>query len=414
MIGGRKMKRRPRSGAGGTFCSSTTTTTNSATATDNKTSPPCGGAVNPYQMLQVRKDATKAEIREAYRRLALWHHPRRTQAALSVEEKKRRRRMFTVLAACCETLLERDSRARCDALLKEQLHRSLPAPLITTGSMGSDAQQQKPTKHPLPSCSELPLPFLCRTFSSSTDGEEEEEGTGWTVWPCACTGMEPPLPKFHNNSRTVPSHVLRSCSTEEIDQLHYTHAETNRLFGGPLSLLYQARSFKTFSDPYNFFERVFGSSAFPTDNDSSSSDDSKNAVLPVTASSSRSSAWTGSSEILPNGTTVYTTSRIVGGRKLTKKEAITVDPITGQKRSCITVTGEDIQDDEANPSSDNEEDYYWICCSPCWLFPMLAEFRDNHPKTHRGRITNHETRDSHWEETVSSKSIFRRMSCVVW
>jgi hypothetical protein len=34
--------------------------------------------VDPYQVLQVRRDATRSELRQAYRKLALWHHPGRT------------------------------------------------------------------------------------------------------------------------------------------------------------------------------------------------------------------------------------------------------------------------------------------------------------------------------------------------
>ena len=36
-----------------------------------------GQHVNPFHVLQVRQDATVDEIRQHYRRLALWHHPGR-------------------------------------------------------------------------------------------------------------------------------------------------------------------------------------------------------------------------------------------------------------------------------------------------------------------------------------------------
>ena len=49
-----------------------------------------------------------------------------------------------------------------------------------------------------------------------------------------------------------------------MDHIHYTKEETDRLFGGPLALLYRARSFRAFSDPFVVFERIFGSAAFPT------------------------------------------------------------------------------------------------------------------------------------------------------
>ena len=84
------------------------------------------GVVNPYRMLQVRKDATHSEIKQAYRRLALWHHPQRQSTACNKNEIERRQRVFTVLAACCETLLERESRKRLDALLKGRPPKSPP------------------------------------------------------------------------------------------------------------------------------------------------------------------------------------------------------------------------------------------------------------------------------------------------
>ncbi len=55
-------------------------------------------AVNPYHVLQIRRDATPSEIRQAYRRLALWHHP--GPKADCREERQRRLHVFEVLAAC--------------------------------------------------------------------------------------------------------------------------------------------------------------------------------------------------------------------------------------------------------------------------------------------------------------------------
>ena len=42
---------------------------------------------------------------------------------------------------------------------------------------------------------------------------------------------------------------------------HYTSAQTDLLFGGPLAPLYRARNFVPFEDPYRLFDRVMGSSA---------------------------------------------------------------------------------------------------------------------------------------------------------
>jgi len=74
--------------------------------------------VDPYQVLQVRKDATNSEIRYAYRRLSLWHHPGRKLKS-SLKERSRRRQVFEVLAACYQTLVDKEARSRCDTLLKD-------------------------------------------------------------------------------------------------------------------------------------------------------------------------------------------------------------------------------------------------------------------------------------------------------
>ena len=50
---------------------------------------------------------------------------------------------------------------------------------------------------------------------------------------------------------------------EEEVEPHYTESTTRRLFGGPLSLLFKARNFEPFSDPFDVFQHVFGGDAFP-------------------------------------------------------------------------------------------------------------------------------------------------------
>lgn len=57
------------------------------------------------------------------------------------------------------------------------------------------------------------------------------------------------------------SSCFSETSTVDGESRHYTSLETNRLFGGPLSLLYKARRFQSFTDPYILFQSVFGSAA---------------------------------------------------------------------------------------------------------------------------------------------------------
>ena len=105
--------------------------------------------INPYHILQVRHDATKGEIKQAYRRLALFHHPGRklglschdeatipvqqpitsksenqtnmqhsTSSFMKEQEDLRKKYVFEVLAACYETLICPESRRRYDIALK--------------------------------------------------------------------------------------------------------------------------------------------------------------------------------------------------------------------------------------------------------------------------------------------------------
>ena len=391
-------------------------------------------AINPYKLLQIRKDATQGEIKHTYRRLALLYHPGRSKH-LATKETERRRKAFTMLSACCETLLERDSRARLDNLLAQQRKRTAP-PLTASNSMKETTSQKQQG-----------LPFLTRTFS---DSSHEDEHWDWPCTRAASTASHPVKHNGHCNQhkqqqqehlKSVPQ-VLKSCSTEEMDSYHYTQAETNRLFGGPLSLLYQARSFQPFSDPYVIFERVFGSAVFPREPDVAPSTPPtavprEEAKLGATTASTRTSmmqqlqqpllltnapshsdAWTGSSETLPDGTMVYTITRIVNHRKMTKRECIRVDPVTGQTKSSITVVGEDISLEEdalgdfengketapkinMNDTSITDGYTYWSCCDPTMFFSPLGSSDDD----------NDETYDI--SDAANNRSIFRRMWCMI-
>lgn len=84
------------------------------------------------------------------------------------------------------------------------------------------------------------LPSLVRTKSSSSSLLDRGNNSSFDSSSCS--------------SETTSS-------TVDGDSIHYSAAETNRLFGGPLSLLYRARRFKPFTDPFILFESVFGSAS---------------------------------------------------------------------------------------------------------------------------------------------------------
>jgi DnaJ domain len=385
--------------------------------------------LNPYSVLRIRKDSTKTEIRQAYRRHALLHHPGRkgTGSELGKIEQERRERVFTILAACCETLLERESRARLDTILKGPLNKGSKTAAPTNATI-------EKRRH---ASTGIPFLDLSKTYSVSEsdttdDGDEADNTRACNWWPWSAssdTQQVPPTSHNHNDGRQRRQQLQTksSSSTDTPDNIHYTKTETDRLFGGPLSLMYQARMFRPFSDPTKIFDQVFGHNIFPSTNNK---DDLKNchttphcatpvrnhtqttptdyshlpAVgttnLPATSTlptnPKSSSSWTGTTcETLPDGTSVYITYRILHGRTLTKRETIAVDPVTGKKKSTITVTSRDLPYDNTErddtgakkrPSSANakkrensEADFvdcigYWDCCWPKVDFTTTQDY----------------------------------------
>ena len=157
--------------------------------------------VNPYHALQVRHDATPSEIREAYRRLALWHHPARKRD-LAQDELQRRYEVFTTLAAAYETLLENETRQLYDVFVRQEFE----------GEVWVGGKPWSPNK-----------PVLQSVFSCDTVGIDEQ------------------LPDLIGSS---------SSESIEYDEAH------------PLALLRKARRGRCFSDPYDVFDEVFGSRVF--------------------------------------------------------------------------------------------------------------------------------------------------------
>jgi curved DNA-binding protein CbpA len=305
------------------------------------TAPSSSSFVDPYQVLQVRRDATPVEIRRAYQRLALWHHPgRSTMGAIPAQERARRRQVFEVLAACYETLIDKSVRARFDALLKEA-ERPSPrlrskSPPSTPSTKRATRTRQSAQKSLLPPQSMNSIPSLSTVSvgSSSDDDDDESVGShddnkrgGETNGAIRANGKDGdekalsccshrnvkqskrrarldssshyaksvrqylfgaapsisvedddddndddaaeihsiPKRRPRQHQRRTKSSAARSppppseSSSSEEEEMHYSERETNRLFGGPLTLLFRARQWKPLSDPYQVFVDVFGS-----------------------------------------------------------------------------------------------------------------------------------------------------------
>lgn len=317
-------------------------------------------AVNPYHVLQIRRDATPSEIRQAYRRLALWHHPGRKVDCL--EERQRRLQVFEILAACYETLIGNESRRMLDGLLRDleatrlktRLSSGLPRGQMFVGGkllVGNDdsallsksivastalSEEGQDGEHE-------GLPNLSPASSHSSSSSEEPNYDRLTVLSCS-------LPvSVYDRPDDLPSLVNASTSgSDEVAEEHYSQAETDRLFGGPISLLCRARNWEPFTDAFDVFQQVFGAPLYKVD---------PQEIGRLTGwqplRTTRSSAWTGSSETKPNGDTVFTTSRILHNRRLTRTETIKVDHRTGLRKSVATVTAENLDGPMDNYAGSN-------------------------------------------------------------
>lgn len=369
---------------------------------------------NPYQVLQIRRDATAVEIRQSYKHLALWHHPGRSSAP---EERRRRFAFFNLLAACYETLIHTDSRRRYDSLCRQLEQAKLQAgvrgamfvggkPLLGTMTRAFEEEEDEyvPQKsvsfsgsslttkntlfsHPRGRETDL-VPPLSRASSGSTASlpEDDNNNNNKAEQSSCCGGggvsrtnistnnsLGSPSRKAvgatysrivtaatitTNKSSALPQSLAdSSCSSddeEEEAETHFTESTTQRLFGGPLSHLFKARNFEPFSDPYDVFEKVFGSQPFRrVSREEIGTEETgatvwpllgspmKSPTLLVSPSSPRSPAgWRGESKTSPDGkTTVFTTSRVLHDRILTRTEIITRLPGT-KPESHISVTAE--------------------------------------------------------------------------
>ena len=255
-------------------------------------------AVNPYHVLQVRRDATSSELREAYRRLALWHHPSR---CTETEERERRSHMFIIISACYETLQDNDHRQRYDLFL-HQIERNFPLGEVLVGGK--------------------PL-FVPWTFQK-TSGPR-------FVDLCASS------PPRRDDDR-IPALLSSSSSTTTIgsdDDLTLHTPDDTRHDRCHLELLYKARRWQPFTNPYIMFDHVFGSCVYAHVNDKSTPQLSN---MTPTRLTKATASWTGATTKHPDGSRVSVTSRIIQDRKLTRTERVMIQP--GKRHATIKVDSE--------------------------------------------------------------------------
>ncbi|KAG7369175.1 DnaJ domain containing protein [Nitzschia inconspicua] len=383
-------------------------------------------AINPYQVLELRRDATVSEIVHSYQKLALWHHPGRG-GSTSLEKQRRRMYLFEILSACYETLIHPESRRRYDIHLKQlerkrmslrsvlstsashatsdgsatRKGRNLPRLLVnrcpssTTSTLNSQMSQcyhHKPIPNMLKDTD--PIPALARSSSSSDmsspaqapseDNMEHKRSdssvTGSKSQEAGCNLLCSPMLKeslaAQSKSLIVGDSSASRSSADEAE-IQFTATTVDRLFGGPLAPLHRARNFEPFSDPFDVFERVFGSPVFPRvtkmqdetvvdrrGNPPTSADRRVEMASAVRSPWNHKPGWTGAAHKDEDGrTTVFVSSRVVRDRKITRIETMHVDPETGKATSEVKVEGETLLDDMSDESEGGHDGACeWIVC----------------------------------------------------
>eukprot|EP00586_Coscinodiscus_wailesii_P015037 CAMPEP_0172507672 /NCGR_PEP_ID=MMETSP1066-20121228/205621_1 /TAXON_ID=671091 /ORGANISM="Coscinodiscus wailesii, Strain CCMP2513" /LENGTH=392 /DNA_ID=CAMNT_0013285309 /DNA_START=66 /DNA_END=1244 /DNA_ORIENTATION=+ len=309
-------------------------------------------ALCPYRVLGVRRDATHAEIRLAYRRLALLNHPSRGRpdpdSVASIDENTKHWK-FVAIAASFETLSDVAARRRYDKLTstksevwKEPSIETPNAPRLSCG-IGS---------------------VRCANALGRNGFFDEDED------------------------------LLRNDSADDDDVNGHDEGEIE-----PLHNMYKARNHAPFTDPFRLFNTIFHSDIFQTDDDSvptkrkrvlgiqpggtDKGNWMKNRLLRLSPSVQKDAvpnvqpkmcdsaeaqlyqpnlgAWSGRATMMEDGRKISKTTRIVDKSMITRTEITAIDPATGKKSTRIEVKREDIED-QIEGEYENQISNVLDCC----------------------------------------------------
>lgn len=427
--------------------------------------------INPYKVLELRRDATPSEIVQSYRKLALLHHPGRGRGIDRLEERRRRIQTFETLSACYETLIHNESRRRYDIRLNQLERKQLADLALTmTGTTHSNSSYNSllgsRSRTSWEQCSSAPstqnslvlrrqgsnrtqstftrqspsmdhVPGLVRSTSSDASASDDSsprkqplsaassssfsaaqklQSAGFSF---LCTPKLTATASTMNFNQYTKSLVTgdSSASRSSLDEpeIQFTETTVNRLFGGRLAHLYRARNFEPFTDPYEVFERVFGSSVFPLplieENGivlwQNNNNPTHIKTLPVRTPVNHKNDWTSTTYKDPNGeTTTFVSTRIVRDRKITRTETVHVEPGTGRAKSEVKVESE--QQTLVDPMDDNRHD-----SSPCGLLlchrtrPAVDRVKDNASKYEHSTVLD-SLKSGH---QVANPAFFEEFQC---
>jgi DnaJ domain len=231
---------------------------------------------DPYQLLQVRRDATDREITTGYRRFALLYHPVRRQSSTGDDAGF----LFTAVAAAYETLTDDEARHALHQILADYYEESRTADSTTISDdhrcEACDERETTSNRSRRPTATSSSSLFVLQrqqqAKNATTKHDDSIEVTIPTattnrngirsllLFPTTTTTTAAAAAAASSSSSLLILQSASSSSTTPADTHHYSHEVSERLFGGPLKLMHQARRFEGFSDPYVIFARVFGSS----------------------------------------------------------------------------------------------------------------------------------------------------------
>mmetsp|Transcript_10243 Transcript_10243/g.12959 ORF Transcript_10243/g.12959 Transcript_10243/m.12959 type:complete len:657 (-) Transcript_10243:118-2088(-) len=285
----------------------------SATADDDE-----NVEIDPYRILGIDTNTTQDEIIRSYRRLALLSHPHRsssmqvdkklsktdendsnltmgsnheTSPGLEITEEQIREWHFIVVAACYETLSLLEYKNKYDAIRKRQSQTILSNDIskirrrkgglwltLKRGLDMTDSFDKNAKDDDLDCCTGDTGPSLLNVCcynnqkpSKTIKKQQARNDPDKAVSKLQSTrggqrlllDLKPLLLSEDEDIQHERSIGTESaCHTEEDFDGEFVREETSKLFGGRLAVLYRARNYQPFSDPYCLFRQEFGSDIF--------------------------------------------------------------------------------------------------------------------------------------------------------
>jgi len=303
---------------------------------------------DPYSVLGIRRDSTKSEIRRAYQRLALLHHPYRSRQDNEQEKKWR----FLVISASYETLMDDVARRRYDNFMSDN-----KADFLSLKSNGVlNTNEDSCLSSSLLECPKVSLASgSANSFDSSSYYIDYDDNS--TIH--STNSMKVTNDEF-SNSVALSGYSQKSIPSSP------DASTCDNLFGGPLHFMYKARNHAAFTDPYELFDSIFHSNLFQPPSSPRNEIRSKDKELREPFPSSNGSASIIEYE---NGTRISKKYKIIHGRKIIRTEKTKiVDPIAQIKSTTIDVRWVDSDEDTENVFAEKKEEdckkknYSWMCC----------------------------------------------------